>query len=143
MTHSWTARAACRGLDPNLFFPPSRAAAIPAIAVCHSCPVRQACHDAAQDAPHTYGVWGGEYWDHGHPTRRDRTPLKSAGTPGPGSIGHLEAAKRREQALAHYREIRPAYFTNREACAVVAARFDVSAKAVEAWERDSRTASTA
>ncbi|MFJ1709522.1 WhiB family transcriptional regulator [Kitasatospora sp. NPDC088346] len=63
---SWQVRAACRGLDGNLFFHPSgergeahqeREAA--AKQVCAGCPVRAECLRHALEAREHYGVWGG------------------------------------------------------------------------------------
>lgn len=60
---SWMKRAACRGLDPELFFPVSETgegAAQAAVAkdVCATCPVRRECLDWALET-HAAGVWGG------------------------------------------------------------------------------------
>jgi len=55
----WYDRAACRGLDVELFYserPQDRSAAL---AVCATCPVRQPCHDAAMSGREAHGVWGG------------------------------------------------------------------------------------
>lgn len=58
---SWRQRAACRDVDPELFFPPlgDRYAAADAREVCARCPVRDACLEWAMDAGVEYGVWGG------------------------------------------------------------------------------------
>ncbi|MEW9551654.1 WhiB family transcriptional regulator [Nonomuraea sp. NPDC050783] len=60
----WTRRAACRDLDPELFFPisvegPSRSQVEQAKTVCHGCPVRRPCLDYALSTCQAYGVWGG------------------------------------------------------------------------------------
>jgi hypothetical protein len=60
----WRARAACRGVDPELFFPaaergPVRAVQVAAAkAVCAGCPVRAECLDEAL-ARIPYGIAGG------------------------------------------------------------------------------------
>ena len=60
----WRARAACRGLDPELFFPaaedgPARDVQVErAKAVCRRCPVREQCLRAAFDLL-PYGIAGG------------------------------------------------------------------------------------
>jgi WhiB family redox-sensing transcriptional regulator len=58
----WRADAACRGMDPELFFPSAGdvAGAEAARQVCAGCPVRAQCLDYALRAPETRGVWGGE-----------------------------------------------------------------------------------
>jgi WhiB family transcriptional regulator, redox-sensing transcriptional regulator len=56
---SWRQDAACRDLDPNLFFPPSDEEAAPAKAVCATCPVREECLEYALVTRQDDGVWGG------------------------------------------------------------------------------------
>lgn len=56
---SWRAGAACRGVDPNVFFPLSEEEAGPAKAICATCPVRDQCLDYALDTRQGDGVWGG------------------------------------------------------------------------------------
>jgi WhiB family redox-sensing transcriptional regulator len=61
---SWRESAACRVLDPELFFPIGKAGiAIAEVqrakAVCASCPVRQHCLTFALDTHQAYGIWGG------------------------------------------------------------------------------------
>ena len=53
------ARAACRGLDPNLFFPVKGNNAAAAVAVCRDCPVRVECLAWAVESNEDQGVWGG------------------------------------------------------------------------------------
>lgn len=57
----WFAHAACRGIDPELFFPERGApgAGREAKAVCAGCEVRQECLDYALANQECYGVWGG------------------------------------------------------------------------------------
>lgn len=58
----WRASAACRGEDPELFFPVSETALIAqmdirrAKDICLGCPVRQACLDDAMDVEGRSGV---------------------------------------------------------------------------------------
>ncbi len=59
MKASWRQRAACRGVDPNIFYPVSDDDAEEAKAVCSSCPVRQACLEYSLTAREREGVWGG------------------------------------------------------------------------------------
>jgi WhiB family redox-sensing transcriptional regulator len=56
---TWKADAACRWVDPELFYPVSDADAEPAKRVCASCAVQQRCLDYAVDAHEFEGVWGG------------------------------------------------------------------------------------
>ncbi|MGH9067676.1 MAG: WhiB family transcriptional regulator [Acidimicrobiales bacterium] len=56
---SWRQRAACRGLDPDIFYPVDDEDAEEAKAVCGGCPVRQACLEHALAHRERDGVWGG------------------------------------------------------------------------------------
>lgn len=57
---AWMAEAACKGVDPALFFPERGDDTKPAKAVCQECPVRAQCLEYALDTRELYGVWGGE-----------------------------------------------------------------------------------
>ncbi|MFF7886313.1 WhiB family transcriptional regulator [Streptomyces sp. NPDC007896] len=62
--NDWREFAACRSVDPDLFFPiGSTGPALPQIeeakAVCRHCPVREECLSWALDTGQTIGVWGG------------------------------------------------------------------------------------
>jgi len=61
---SWLDRAACRHVDPELFFPVSdiraaRAQVQAAKRVCRRCPVRGTCLSWALDHGQEAGIWGG------------------------------------------------------------------------------------
>ncbi|MGH8937160.1 MAG: WhiB family transcriptional regulator [Acidimicrobiia bacterium] len=56
---AWMERAACRGMDPALFFPLSDEEAEAGLAVCRTCPVREECLEYALEARERYGIWGG------------------------------------------------------------------------------------
>lgn len=56
----WREFAACRGLDPALFFPERGEITKPAKATCDSCAVREVCLDEALDRREKFGIWGGE-----------------------------------------------------------------------------------
>jgi len=56
---TWRKRAACRGIDPEVFFPASDEDAEEAKAICGMCPVRQTCLEHALANREREGVWGG------------------------------------------------------------------------------------
>ena len=56
---SWRQEAACRGVDPAVFFPDTEEDAGPAKAICASCPVRMRCLDYALSTRQDDGIWGG------------------------------------------------------------------------------------
>lgn len=57
----WAARGACRGSDPELFFPLTQSAEqeARAKAVCERCPVLTECRAYAVRAAEPEGIWGG------------------------------------------------------------------------------------
>jgi WhiB family redox-sensing transcriptional regulator len=59
MNQSWRQHAACRGLDPEVFYPVSDEEAEVAKAVCAECAVRQLCLEHALSIREKDGVWGG------------------------------------------------------------------------------------
>ncbi len=59
MNLSWRYRGACRGLDPDIFYPVTDEEAEAAKAVCGQCVVRQQCLEFALDNREREGVWGG------------------------------------------------------------------------------------
>ncbi|MGH9207265.1 MAG: WhiB family transcriptional regulator [Acidimicrobiales bacterium] len=59
MKPTWRQNAACRGIDPAIFYPPSDEEAEEAKAICYQCPVRQPCLEHALTHRERDGVWGG------------------------------------------------------------------------------------
>ena len=59
MNTPWNTRAACRGLDPLIFFPATEEEAEVAKDVCAACDVRESCLEHALGAREREGVWGG------------------------------------------------------------------------------------
>ena len=56
---SWRQKAACRGLDPEIFYPTSDDAADTAKSVCNACAVRTPCLEYALSHGEKFGIWGG------------------------------------------------------------------------------------
>ncbi|HXZ83109.1 MAG TPA: WhiB family transcriptional regulator [Acidimicrobiales bacterium] len=59
MQATWRQKAACRGLDSEVFYPLTDEEALEAKAVCALCPVRQMCLEHAIVHREHDGVWGG------------------------------------------------------------------------------------
>lgn len=103
----WQARAACRGVDPELFFPePSdeplvRQQVEAAKAVCRPCPVREQClHEALERLPH--GVAGG-MTEHERRRARAHQPLgERSGRRKPQWQTLLEAGCTQPEVAAEY-----------------------------------------
>ncbi|MHB8671191.1 MAG: WhiB family transcriptional regulator [Acidimicrobiales bacterium] len=58
----WMLRAACRGMDTDMWFPDSSgysANARKARAICATCPVREECASYAVANCERWGIWGG------------------------------------------------------------------------------------
>lgn len=53
---SWQQNAACKGMNPDIFYEPRHAAR--ALITCWSCPVQEQCGVHAEVAEEEYGVWG-------------------------------------------------------------------------------------
>jgi WhiB family redox-sensing transcriptional regulator len=56
---TWRQHAACRGLEPEVFYPVSDEQTEEAKAICRECPVREPCLDFALGNRERDGVWGG------------------------------------------------------------------------------------
>jgi WhiB family redox-sensing transcriptional regulator len=60
MDLAWRRHAACRGLDPEIFFPAVEDDDVDdAKAVCGACGVQQTCLEFALQVREKEGVWGG------------------------------------------------------------------------------------
>lgn len=80
----WAERAACRHHPTDWWFPDKRQGPDCyrlARQVCATCPVRDACHDHAVNAPEIRGMWGG------------RTPMQLR-------ADRVAAARRKEEGVA-------------------------------------------
>ena len=67
MNQTWQLRAACRGPESTLFFPPTASERkeeretreARAKIICSTCPVREPCLDYALEIREPHGIWGG------------------------------------------------------------------------------------
>ncbi len=59
MSATWRKHAACRGIDPDVFYPVSDEEAGEAKAICDQCAVRESCLEHALANREREGVWGG------------------------------------------------------------------------------------
>ena len=57
--YNWQEEAACRGIEPEIFFPISDEEAGPAKAICGGCDARRECLVFSFQNKERYGVWGG------------------------------------------------------------------------------------
>ena len=56
---AWKSKAACRGLETEVFYPEPEDEGAEAKAICDRCPVRQPCLEWALTNREKEGVWGG------------------------------------------------------------------------------------
>lgn len=56
----WHTQAACRTLNPNIFYPERGTPTGEAKQVCADCPVQPACLMFALDHHEMFGIWGGK-----------------------------------------------------------------------------------
>lgn len=56
---AWRAKAACRGVEPEVFYPVTDEEAEEAKAICGACAVRELCLEWALSTRERDGVWGG------------------------------------------------------------------------------------
>jgi WhiB family transcriptional regulator, redox-sensing transcriptional regulator len=56
---AWHARAACRGMGTELFFPADHLALSAARRICAGCPVLAECQQFAVSVPSLKGIWAG------------------------------------------------------------------------------------
>ncbi|MBW8827233.1 MAG: WhiB family transcriptional regulator [Acidobacteria bacterium] len=59
MIQNWRDKGACRGIDPQVFYPAEDDSAEEAKEICGLCVVRQACLEHALTSREKEGVWGG------------------------------------------------------------------------------------
>ena len=67
LNETWQLRAACRGPESTLFFPPTvserkeerEARELKAKSICSTCAVQRSCLDYALDIREPHGIWGG------------------------------------------------------------------------------------
>lgn len=80
----WRDQAACRDLDPDLFFPagatgPALGQIEAAKAFCASCPVQEACLQFALETNQDAGIWGGADEEERRKLRRSWRSRRIAG----------------------------------------------------------------
>ena len=71
---SWRADAACKGINPNFFYPQDRTSTEAAKTFCRGCAVREACLAYALAHHEGLGVWGGT-------TERERVRIRKDAKP--------------------------------------------------------------
>jgi WhiB family redox-sensing transcriptional regulator len=67
----WWVRAACKGADPEIFYPKKGASLKPARSLCQRCPVSTPCLNDALERNDPFGVWAGT-------VRRERERLQAS-----------------------------------------------------------------
>lgn len=125
MNHDWTLRAACHGLDPELWFAEDRQTQRAAKNICALCPVVWQCLDEAlaTDDNHAYGIRAGL-------TGRERRGMRQQQKRPTYAATQKEARKEATRAL-----IAQGHTTTS-----IAADLGVDKRTVRRWQREWRTA---
>jgi WhiB family transcriptional regulator, redox-sensing transcriptional regulator len=79
----WRDRAACRGMETDLFFPtgtigPALTDMDQAKQICRGCPARAQCLDWALENGAAFGIWGGRTEDERRTLRQRLVSIRSA-----------------------------------------------------------------
>lgn len=90
--------AACRGCDPNLFFPEQGCDASYARSICRSCPEREPCLQEALRNEEQFGIWGGT-------NGRERRKLRQ-------EVAAAERSRQFEQSIDERRKQREAILSS-------------------------------
>lgn len=77
----WVTDAACRGMNPDVFFPARGEPTAAAKAICRECPVQTEC--AAYGMGEKFGIWGGN-------SERERRTLRGQLPRGPRRLKPIE-----------------------------------------------------
>lgn len=141
----WRRGAACRGADPELFYPasemgPGRRQVERAKQVCRRCPVRDQCLAHALNRGELYGVWGGTTAGERRALMREsaRARLAARGAGTAATSGGRDAAVLaqcpRSVTIADKRRLaRRAIDRHGQPRAAVAAAFGVCLRTVDRW----------
>lgn len=112
----WTTRAACRGHDPDLWFP-SRGENnkyVAAVAICKTCPVTDDCLTYAIVQRVDHGIWDG-LGESGRRRLAPAAPRPKRPAPGHGNPGRYRHGCRRDECHeAHRAEVAGYRATARE-----------------------------
>ena len=82
---TWVADAACRGMDPNAWFPERGDLVAPLKAICAECPVQEPCAEYA--VMEKFGIWGGLSERERRRMRRERAGSRPTREPQPINHG--------------------------------------------------------
>jgi WhiB family redox-sensing transcriptional regulator len=116
----WRDDAACRGINPERFFPHESASDLPAKRICHGCPVRLAClEDALAAGKGLQGVYGGL----SHAERSNVIRQRQ----------RIRADERPDRAIAMYRTLRPGAQSDYATHVAIGAALAVHPRTVAKW----------
>lgn len=110
-TPQWMRYAACKGVDPNMFFPTTThqgpggmppAVFEPAKRICAECPAIKACRNYALADPSLDGIWGGTTENERRRIRRQTRRDRSDGVTRRRSTRQLDPGDERHGTLSGY-----------------------------------------
>lgn len=141
-TGRWDDRAACRGTNPEIFFPPridSPDAAL-AAAFCDTCTIAAECLGRAYEEPSTYGVRAGRLFNAGHSEEITKRPAPIPTAPPTPGRGVPYPTERKAAAIARCAEVRHLYESDKKTFRAVAAEYGVHPVTLGDWVRVARKA---
>ncbi|MDA8342069.1 MAG: WhiB family transcriptional regulator [Actinomycetota bacterium] len=77
----WWQWGACRGMDPDIFFPDQGGDSKTPKEICHACTVEMECLDYALENRERFGIWGGQSERQRRSTRAARYRSARRGPP--------------------------------------------------------------
>lgn len=105
----WREAAACKGKDPDMWFPERGSTIARAIAICEACPVRVDCLQHALAAKEKFGIWGGLSEKERRTLRRRRATRESLPAVKPhGTLSRFHYGCRCPECRAAYDAVRAA-----------------------------------
>jgi WhiB family redox-sensing transcriptional regulator len=94
----WMKRAACAGMDYEMFFPERGQSVIAAKTVCAQCAVRAICLDYAMSINERHGIWGGTTEKERRVLRRQRGSTRPRPRRHAGPLGYRYLTPKAEEA---------------------------------------------
>lgn len=142
VTADWALRAACRGINTEIFFPPriDSAQAATAAAFCDRCPIAAECLGRAYEEHATDGVRAGRLFDAGHSKEITKRPSPIPTAPPTPGRGVPYPPERKAAAIARCAEVRHLYDSDKQAFRAVAAEYGLHPVTLGDWVRVARRA---
>jgi WhiB family redox-sensing transcriptional regulator len=94
----WAKKAACKGYDPDIFYPEKGCGSAAAKEICRSCVVRDECLEYAVETNQLFGIWGGLNERQRRNIRRSPRAKEAVNVEITVKINHVEPQEVEEQS---------------------------------------------